>query len=92
MVRPGGRVVCLELSVPRPRFLGSVYRGLFRVTAPVAGTIFRRRAAYTYLPKSLEGFPAAEEIAETMRKAGLAELRFKRFALGAVAMHVGTVR
>lgn len=92
VVRSGGRVVCLELSVPRPRFLGTVYRGLFRVTAPVAGTIFRRRAAYTYLPKSLEGFPAAEEIAATMGKAGLTDVWFKRFALGAVALHVGTVR
>ncbi len=92
IVRSGGRVVCLELSVPRPRFLGTIYRGLFRVTAPVAGTVFRRRAAYTYLPKSLEGFPAAEEIAATMRNAGLTDVWFKRFALGAVALHVGTVR
>jgi demethylmenaquinone methyltransferase / 2-methoxy-6-polyprenyl-1,4-benzoquinol methylase len=90
-VRPGGRVVCLELSVPRPRFMGGVYRALFRVTAPVAGALFRRRAAYSYLPHSLDGFPPAEEIAATMRRAGLADVRFKRFALGAVALHVGTV-
>jgi demethylmenaquinone methyltransferase/2-methoxy-6-polyprenyl-1,4-benzoquinol methylase len=90
-VRSGGRVVCLELSVPRPRFMGRVYRGLFRVTAPVAGAVFRRRAAYSYLPKSLEGFPAAEEIAATMRNAGLHDVSFRRLAMGAVALHVGTV-
>ena len=90
-VRSGGRVVCLELSVPRPRFMGGVYRALFRVTAPVAGAIFRRRAAYAYLPHSLDGFPAAEEIAATMRRAGLQNVSFRRFALGAVALHVGTV-
>jgi demethylmenaquinone methyltransferase/2-methoxy-6-polyprenyl-1,4-benzoquinol methylase len=90
-VRSGGRVVCLELSVPRPRFMGRVYRGGFRIMAPVIGAIFRRRAAYSYLPHSLEGFPAAEEIAATMRRAGLIDVSFKRFALGAVALHVGTV-
>ncbi len=91
VVRSGGRVVCLELSVPRPRFMGRVYTGLFRVTAPVLGAIFRRRAAYSYLPHSLDGFPPAEEIAATMRRAGLTDVSFKRLALGAVALHVGTV-
>ncbi len=90
-VRSGGRVVCLELSVPRPRFMGRVYTGAFRATAPVLGTIFRRRAAYAYLPHSLEGFPAAEELAATMRGVGLREVSFRRLAFGAVALHVGTV-
>jgi len=90
-VRSGGRVVCLELSVPRPRFMGRVYVGLFRVTAPLIGAIFRRRAAYAYLPSSLKGFPAPEEIAATMRRVGLEEVTFKRLALGSVALHAGTV-
>ena len=90
-VRSGGRVVCLELSVPRPRIMGRVYSGAFRVMAPVVGALFRRRAAYSYLPHSLDGFPAAEEIAATMRKAGLRDVSFKRLAMGAAALHVGTV-
>jgi demethylmenaquinone methyltransferase/2-methoxy-6-polyprenyl-1,4-benzoquinol methylase len=90
-VRSGGRVVCLELSVPRPRLAGRVYGGTFRVMAPVVGAVFRRRKAYQYLPHSLDGFPAAEEIAATMRRAGLRDVSFKRLALGAVALHVGTV-
>jgi demethylmenaquinone methyltransferase/2-methoxy-6-polyprenyl-1,4-benzoquinol methylase len=77
-VRSGGRVVCLELSVPRPRFMGSVYRGIFRISGSRRGSVFRRRAAYSYLPHSLDGFPAAEEIAETMRRAGLEDVSFKR--------------
>ena len=90
-VRSGGRVVCLELSVPRPRFMGRVYTGVFRVTAPVIGTLFRRRAAYSYLPHSLDGFPTAEELAATMKRVGLRDVSFRRLALGAVALHVGTV-
>jgi len=91
IVRSGGRVVCLELSVPRPRFMGRVYIGLFRVTAPFIGALFRRRAAYAYLPTSLNGFPAPEEIAATMRRVGLKEVTFKRLAMGSVALHSGTV-
>jgi len=91
VVRGGGRVVCLELSVPRPRFMGRVYTGAFHVMGRVVGAAFRRRAAYAYLPQSLAGFPAAEEIAATMRSVGLQAVSFKRLALGAVALHVGTV-
>ena len=90
-VRSGGRVVCLELSVPRPRLMGRVYVGLFRTTAPLIGALFKRRAAYAYLPSSLNGFPAAEEIAATMRRVGLRDVAFKRLAFGTVALHSGTV-
>ena len=90
VVRSGGRVVCLELSVPRPRFMGRVYTAVFRVTAPVMGATLRRRAAYSYLPRSLDGFPPAEEIAATMRRVGLKDVSFKRLGLGVVALHVGT--
>ena len=89
-VRSGGRVVCLELSVPRPKSLARVYTSLFRVMAPVVGAAFRRRAAYSYLPHSLAGFPDAEELAATMRRVGLQNVSFRRLALGAVALHVGT--
>ncbi len=90
-VRSGGRVVCLELSVPRPRLAGRIYTAGFRATAPIMGALFRRRTAYSYLPHSLDGFPTAEEIAETMKRAGLRDVRFRRLALGAVAIHVGVV-
>ena len=91
VVRSGGRVVCLELSVPRPRVAGRIYTAGFRATAPIMGTLFRRRAAYSYLPHSLDGFPAAEELAETMKRAGLVDVGFRRLALGAIAIHVGVV-
>ena len=90
-VRSGGRVVCLELSVPRPRVAGRIYTAGFRAMAPIVGALFRRRAAYSYLPHSLDGFPAAEELAETMKRAGLVDVGFRRLALGAVAIHVGVV-
>jgi demethylmenaquinone methyltransferase/2-methoxy-6-polyprenyl-1,4-benzoquinol methylase len=90
-VRSGGRVVCLELSVPRSRLAGRAYTTAFRATTPVLGALFHKRAAYSYLPYSLDGFPKAEEIAETMRRLGLRDVGFRRLALGAVALHAGTV-
>jgi demethylmenaquinone methyltransferase/2-methoxy-6-polyprenyl-1,4-benzoquinol methylase len=91
VVRPGGRVVCLELSTPRPRWFGRVYLGVFRLFAPALGRLFGRRDAYAYLPQSLDGFPDPHQIAATMRRVGLVNVGFKRLAFGTVALHVGTV-
>jgi len=91
VVRPGGRVVCLELSVPRPKLIGKVYEAVFNGMAPTIGSFFRRRDEYAYLPHTLEGFPDPVELAATMRRAGLVNVSGRRLALGAVALHVGTV-
>lgn len=92
VVRPGGRVVCLELTTPRPKIAGRFYSAVFGRMAPFVGTAFGRRDAYAYLPHSLDGFPDAEELAETMRHVGLANVTVRRLALGAVALHAGEVR
>lgn len=91
VVRPGGRVVCLELSTPKPRIWGAVYLAAFRLVAPLAAAIFARGRAYRYLPASLEGFPDPAAVAATMTRAGLLEVRYRRLALGAVALHIGIV-
>jgi demethylmenaquinone methyltransferase / 2-methoxy-6-polyprenyl-1,4-benzoquinol methylase len=92
VVRPGGRVVCLELTTPRPKVFGRVYSALFGRMAPFVGTAFGKKDAYAYLPNSLQGFPAPEELAETMRSAGLVNVTVRRLGLGAVALHTGEVR
>ncbi|MBA2253766.1 MAG: ubiquinone/menaquinone biosynthesis methyltransferase [Chloroflexi bacterium] len=92
VVRPGGRVVCLELSLPRSRTWARVFHGTFRRVAPVAASIIGgRRSAYRYLPDSLDGFPPAERLALLMRSAGLTDVRFWRLSTGVVALHRGTV-
>ncbi len=92
VVRPGGRVVCLELSLPRPRAWGAIYHATFRGLAPLAASVFGHGATYRYLPTSLDGFPDADALAATMERVGLGEVTFRRLALGAVALHVGVVR
>jgi demethylmenaquinone methyltransferase/2-methoxy-6-polyprenyl-1,4-benzoquinol methylase len=91
VVRPGGRVVCLELSTPRPRIWGVVYLAAFRLLAPLAAALFARGWVYGYLPASLEGFPDPDALAATMTRAGLRDVRYRRLALGAVALHTGVV-
>lgn len=91
VVRPGGWVVCLELSLPRPHPLGRLYHATFRRLAPLLGRSFGRGGAYRYLPDSLEGFPDPAELVRTMVRAGLVEPGFRRLALGAVAIHRGRV-
>ena len=89
VVRPGGRVVCLELSVPPQRGWGRFFRGSFGRLAPLVAGAFGQGRTYRYLPSSLDGFPDAVSLAATMRAAGLVEVGFRRLALGAVALHVG---
>ncbi len=92
VVRPGGRVVCLELSLPRHRAIARAYHATFRRSAPFMAALAGGSSdAYRYLPASLDGFPDADDLAATMASAGLVDVRFRRLALGAVALHVGRV-
>jgi demethylmenaquinone methyltransferase / 2-methoxy-6-polyprenyl-1,4-benzoquinol methylase len=91
VVRPGGRVVCLELTMPRPRIWGRLFHATFRLVAPLAGRLAGVGDTYAYLPSSLDGFPDADRLAGTMAGAGLAEVAYRRLGLGSVALHVGRV-
>jgi demethylmenaquinone methyltransferase / 2-methoxy-6-polyprenyl-1,4-benzoquinol methylase len=91
VVRPGGRVVCLELTTPRPRWWGRVFRASFHRLAPIAGRLLGHSGPYRYLPASLDGFPNPEQLAATMRSAGLVDVTYRRLGLGSVALHTGVV-
>jgi demethylmenaquinone methyltransferase / 2-methoxy-6-polyprenyl-1,4-benzoquinol methylase len=59
---------------------------------PLLGRLVAREAdAYRYLPASVHRFPAADELAAIMGRAGLRRVRYRRLSGGAVAVHVGTV-
>jgi demethylmenaquinone methyltransferase/2-methoxy-6-polyprenyl-1,4-benzoquinol methylase len=91
VVRPGGRVVCLEMSTPA-RAIRPFSRVWTDHGVPLMGRLVARDpGAYRYLPASVHRFPPAEQLAEIMRSAGLVDVRFTRLMLGVVALHVGTV-
>jgi demethylmenaquinone methyltransferase/2-methoxy-6-polyprenyl-1,4-benzoquinol methylase len=91
VVRPGGRVVCLELSTP-PAPVRTCSQLWTDHGVPVLGRLVAGDAdAYRYLPESVHRFPGAPELAELMRESGLEAVRYRRLMLGVVALHVGTV-
>jgi demethylmenaquinone methyltransferase / 2-methoxy-6-polyprenyl-1,4-benzoquinol methylase len=91
VVRPGGRVVVLEITTPEKPPLSWFYAIWFDRLVPLLGAAAGDRDAYSYLPDSVRRFPPARDLAEIMREAGLTEIRYLILAGGIIAIHVGTV-
>jgi demethylmenaquinone methyltransferase / 2-methoxy-6-polyprenyl-1,4-benzoquinol methylase len=90
-VRPGGRVVCLEIARPRGRFFATFYGLWFNRLVPWLGAKVSGDAwAYSYLPESVKAFVAPGELAEIMRRNGLQNVTWWRFSGGIVTLHAGT--
>lgn len=90
VLKPGGRLVCLEVGRPRwriARLFHAIYTGK---VVPLLGKLVAGDAdAYTYLPSSMGKFPPPSQLARIMKAAGLREVRFKQLTMGAVAVHRG---
>jgi demethylmenaquinone methyltransferase/2-methoxy-6-polyprenyl-1,4-benzoquinol methylase len=86
----GGRVVSLELVWPRSRPFGPFFRLYFAHLLPALNRLLGgSRAAYSYLPRSVERFDSPERLAAKMEQAGLRQVRYRTLACGTVALHVG---
>jgi demethylmenaquinone methyltransferase/2-methoxy-6-polyprenyl-1,4-benzoquinol methylase len=90
VVRPGGRVVVLEITTPRRPPLSTFFRIWFDRVVPALGRAVDSQA-YSYLPSSVKRFPGPEELATHMWEAGLREIRYVLTAGGIIALHVGVV-
>jgi demethylmenaquinone methyltransferase / 2-methoxy-6-polyprenyl-1,4-benzoquinol methylase len=92
VVEPGGRVVHLELHRPSAWGFRHLFDWYFHTFSPlVGGMISGDRAAYEYLPRSVDNFESIEDISADMVSAGLIDVRFYRLTFGAAVVHVGTV-
>jgi demethylmenaquinone methyltransferase/2-methoxy-6-polyprenyl-1,4-benzoquinol methylase len=91
VVRPGGRVVILEITTPSRPPLSWFYSLWFDRLVPVFGRVAGEHDAYSYLPDSVRRFPPAPALAALMREAGLVEVDYGTLAGGIVAVHAGTV-
>jgi demethylmenaquinone methyltransferase/2-methoxy-6-polyprenyl-1,4-benzoquinol methylase len=91
VVRPGGRVVVLEITTPTRPPLSTFYRLWFDRVVPVIGRLAGDSEAYSYLPSSVKRFPGPHELAARMDRCGL-DVRYVLTAGGIIALHVGTRR
>jgi demethylmenaquinone methyltransferase/2-methoxy-6-polyprenyl-1,4-benzoquinol methylase len=90
VLKPGGRVVCLDTTPPAKNILYPFVQFYFRFGIPVMGKLIADdEAAYAYLTGSTMDFYEAEELASVFRKAGFENVDFKKFMLGTIGIHWG---
>jgi demethylmenaquinone methyltransferase/2-methoxy-6-polyprenyl-1,4-benzoquinol methylase len=89
VLRPGGRLVILEITQPRRPPLSYFYGLWFDRLVPALGTLAGDSAAYSYLPESVRSFPPPDGLAALMEAAGLGRIRWLILAGGIIAVHSG---
>ncbi|MEI7644381.1 MAG: ubiquinone/menaquinone biosynthesis methyltransferase [Chloroflexales bacterium] len=90
VARPGAMLACLEVARPKLALLRLGHRIYFEGVVPWIGQLLGGdRRAYMYLPQSARNFPPPERLAELMRAAGWAHVRYDLVGLGAAAIHTG---
>jgi demethylmenaquinone methyltransferase / 2-methoxy-6-polyprenyl-1,4-benzoquinol methylase len=91
VLRAGGRIGILEITQPRG-VLAPFYRVWFDRIVPLLGRVLPGGDAYTYLPASVRRFPGREQLADLLAASGFAAVRYRTFAGGIVALHLGVAR
>ena len=90
VLKPGGKAVILELSVPQNKVLRWAYDLYFLHILPwVGGKVSGDKAAYKYLPASVHNFPAPKEFCRMMEEADFRSVRFRTFTFGLCRMFTG---
>ena len=90
VLKPGGKAVILELSVPQNRVVRWAYDLYFtRLLPRIGGAVSGDKAAYRYLPASVHNFPAPQDFCRLMEDAGFAAVRCRTFTFGLCRMFVG---
>ena len=90
VLKHGGKLVILELSIPRNPIIRWGYKLYFlKILPAIGGCVSGNRSAYEYLPSSVLRFPAPEKFMEMMQEAGFEQVRKKSFTMGICHMYLG---
>jgi demethylmenaquinone methyltransferase / 2-methoxy-6-polyprenyl-1,4-benzoquinol methylase len=89
VLRPGGRLVVLEITQPTRPPLSTFYSLWFDRVVPLLGSFSSDSEAYSYLPESVRSFPGPGRLAELMDGTGLKRIRWTVLAGGIIAIHSG---
>ena len=92
VVKPGGRVVVLEITTPTRPPLSWFFELWFDRAVPALGGLAGDSQAYSYLPSSVRRFPGPRELAETMARCRLERIRWLVTGGGIIALHSGVKR
>jgi len=87
VLKAGGILAILEFSIPRERFLRAAYLFYFEKILPLVGGLFSRRSAYTYLPASVQEFPAPEAFAALIQDAGFTDVTVSALTGGIATLY-----
>jgi len=90
VLKPGGKVVCLETSQPTSAGYKQLYNFYFKNVMPLFGKLFAKSYhEYSWLQESTMSFPDKEKLAEMFKKAGFKNIEIKSYSGGVAAMHLG---
>lgn len=88
VLRPGGRIFCLESSYPTVPAVKPFFRLYFSVLMPLAGKVFaHHRAEYQWLNESTLSFLSKRDLAALITKTGFEDVHYHAYLFGAAACH-----
>lgn len=91
VMKKGGQLCILELSTPKKRMMRALFKLYSHTILPLYGRfVARDKSAYTYLTKTIEGFPQAETMMRILQKAGFSKPAFKRLTFGICTLYTAS--
>ncbi len=90
VLKPGGKLMCLEFSIPTSFWFRWLYHFYSFHVMPLAGQILvGSREAYTYLPESIRKFPLPDELAKILEQIGFSKVTYRPLTNGIAVIHIG---